>query len=59
MKLHANADWPCSRRPRMEVLADLESGVEAGALRLLRPVEQVGRVELLEHAGVADLRHGP
>src|SRR6187200_457534 len=39
------------------MLADLEPGVEAGGLRLLRPVEEVGGVELLEHAGVADLRH--
>jgi hypothetical protein len=43
----------------VEVLADLESGVEAGGLRLLGPVEQVGGVELLEHAGIADLRHAP
>jgi hypothetical protein len=42
----------------MEVLADLEAGIEAGRLGPLGPVEQVGRVELLEHAGVADLRHG-
>ena len=48
---------PLLRGPRMEVLADLEAGAEPGRLRLLRPVEQVGRMELLEHAGVTDLRH--
>ena len=34
----------------MEVLTDLEAGLEAGGFGLLRPVEQVG-MELLEHAG--------
>jgi hypothetical protein len=42
----------------MEMLADLETSAETGCLRLFGPVEQVGGVELLEHAGVADLRHG-
>src|SRR5688500_4699260 len=41
----------------MEVLADLEARVEASRLSLLRPVEQVVRMELLEHAGITDLRH--
>src|SRR5438105_208263 len=41
----------------MEVLADHESGFEAGRFRLRAPVEEVGGVELLEHGGVADLRH--
>ena len=45
------------RSPRVEVLADLEAGVEAGLLGRLREVEQLGGVELLEHAGIADLRH--
>ena len=45
------------RRPGMEVLADLEAGVEAGGLGLLGPIEQVRRMELLEHACVPDLRH--
>ena len=49
---------PLLGRPGMEVLADLEARVESGGLGPLGPVEQVGRVELLEHAGVADLRHG-
>jgi hypothetical protein len=47
------------RGPWMEVLADLESRREPGSLGLLSPVEQVGGMELLEHAGVADLRHAP
>src|SRR6185503_20963901 len=45
------------RRPRVEVLRDHEPGLEAGILGLGAPVEQVGRVELLEHCRVADLRH--
>ena len=43
------------RRPRVEVLADHEPGLEAGVLGRRAPVEQVGRMELLEHRGVADL----
>jgi hypothetical protein len=46
------------RRPRVEVLADLEPRAESGPLRLFGPVEQVGGVELLEHRRVSDLRHG-
>ena len=46
------------RGPRVEVLADHEPGRETGVLGLRAPVEQVGRVELLEHRGVADRRHG-
>src|SRR6185437_5631168 len=45
------------RRPRVEVLRDHEAGVEARVLGLGTPVEQVRRVELLEHGRVADLRH--
>ncbi len=57
MKDQAKARLALLRGPRVEVLADHEPGGEAGGLGLLGPVEQVGRVELLEHAGVADLRH--
>ncbi len=45
------------RRPRMEVLADLEAGVEPGGFGLFGPIEQIRRMELLEHACVPDLRH--
>ncbi len=45
------------RRPRMEVLADHEAGLEAGALSLGAPVEQLGGMELLEHGRIADRRH--
>ncbi len=44
-------------RPRVEVLGDHEAGLEPGLLGLGAPVEQLGRVELLEHRRVADLRH--
>ena len=44
-------------RPRMEMLADHEPGREPGVLRRRAVVEELGRVELLEHGGVADLRH--
>ena len=45
------------RRPRMEVLADHEAGLEAGVLGRGAVVQQVGRLELLEHRRVADLGH--
>ena len=58
MNDQANALWPCVGRPRVEVLADHEPGLEAGRLGLGAPVEQVVRVELLEHRRVADRGHG-
>src|SRR5258708_10601866 len=39
------------------MLRDHEAGQEAGALGLLAPVKQVGRVELLHRCRVADRRH--
>src|SRR5262249_27369123 len=45
------------RRPWVEVLGDHEAGLEAGALGLGAPAEQVRGVELLEHRRIADLRH--
>ncbi len=46
------------RCPRVEVLADHEPGLEARGLGLGAPVEQLGRMELLEHRRVADRGHG-
>ena len=57
MNAHAKALWPCCRRPRMEMLADHEAGPEPGVLGRGAVVEQLGRVELLEHGGIADLGH--
>jgi hypothetical protein len=45
------------RGPGVEVLRDHEAGAEPRLLGLRTPVEQVGRVELLEHGRVADRRH--
>ena len=45
------------RGPWVEVLADHEPGREAGALSGLAQVQQLVRLELLEHRRVADLRH--
>ena len=44
--------------PWLEMLADHEAGREAGGLCPWAPVEQIGWMELLEHRGVTDLRHG-
>ena len=45
------------RGPRVEVLADHEAGLEAGILGRRAVVQQLGRLELLQHRGVADLGH--
>ena len=41
----------------MEVFADHEAGLEARFLGLHAPLEQLGRLELFEHRGVADRGH--
>ena len=57
MKLQAKAAWPCCGVHGWKCSLTWKPALEAGRFRLRAQLEQLGGVELLEHAGVTDLRH--
>ena len=57
MNAQANALWPCWGVHGWKCSLTMKPALEAGALGGRALVEQLGRVELLEHRRITDLRH--
>ena len=57
MNDHANALWPCCGVHGWKCSLTMKPALKPASSAGRALVEQVGRVELLEHRGVADLGH--